>query len=147
MRYEFFLVEVIQWWKMNMCESNWFGGRLVLILFIFYHIWYDDTQWHHFYHFWSFGLILYESIQLIPYQLKVPHRKWHHFCQFWLFGLIIYVDWKGINPSHPSLDYLSLYEIVNNQLVVSEETDYGNRYIGCGGLEKPFLVSHKGSSI
>ena len=43
--------------KNNIGESDWFGGHSVLIFNIFYHIWYDDTLWRQFYHFWLFGLI------------------------------------------------------------------------------------------
>ncbi len=39
-------LEVVQWWKMNMCESDWFGGHSILIFIIFYHIWYDDMNWY-----------------------------------------------------------------------------------------------------
>ncbi len=38
----FVSLKVIQWWKMKMCESDWFGGHSILIFTIFYHIWYDD---------------------------------------------------------------------------------------------------------
>ncbi len=77
---------------MNMCESSWFGGRPVLILIIFYHIWYDDTLWHHFSHFSLFGLICVESIQLKQHVIILwkKSKEWRHISQIWTYGLIIW---------------------------------------------------------
>ncbi len=75
------LLEVIQWWKICEYVNLIDLGGPILIFIIFYHIWYDDTLWHHFSHFWTCGLIslnqsnwfLFSNISIHVNQSKTIH--------------------------------------------------------------------------
>ena len=96
-------------WKNNSVESNWFWGHSILFLMIFlpYMVW-----WHPVTSLLSF-LAIWIDLCRTPQSLdssKLRNQSVFIRAKLLLSILVIWidnsVDWYGINPSHPCLDYL-----------------------------------------